>query len=136
MGQSFEIYNLITSATLQINSRFIPYYKTSGQTVPTGTMMGDLGIKLANHKFYVNSNETTAILDNTEISLKQDWAFTYGDATIRNKAGRNNNYEITIENADVAVTFSRKVYIITDLEKQWHFDYFAKLYSDGTGLHG
>jgi hypothetical protein len=43
MGQSFEIYNLISSPDLQINSRFIPYYKTAGQVVPTGTMMGELG---------------------------------------------------------------------------------------------
>jgi hypothetical protein len=43
MGQSYEIYNIITAPYLQINSRFTPYYKTLGQAVPTGTMMGELG---------------------------------------------------------------------------------------------
>ena len=31
MGQSHEIYNLITSSNLQINSRFVSYYKTPFQ---------------------------------------------------------------------------------------------------------
>ena len=43
MGQSYEIYNLITSSTLQINSRFVPYFRLPEQVVPTGTMMGELG---------------------------------------------------------------------------------------------
>ena len=45
MGQSYEVYNLITAPYLQINSHFNPYYKNAGQTAPTGTMIGDLGIK-------------------------------------------------------------------------------------------
>ena len=43
MGQSYEIYNLITSPALQINSRFVPYFRLPNQIVPTGTMMGELG---------------------------------------------------------------------------------------------
>ena len=43
MGQSFEIYNIITSPYLQINSKFTPYYKTAEQSTPTGTMLGELG---------------------------------------------------------------------------------------------
>ena len=43
MGQSYEVYNILTTSTLQVNSRFIPYYKSVGQIVPTGTMMGEIG---------------------------------------------------------------------------------------------
>lgn len=43
MGESFEIYNLVTQPNLQINSRFTPYFKTATQTNPTGTMLGELG---------------------------------------------------------------------------------------------
>lgn len=43
MGQSYEIYNIISASYLQINSEFIPYYKTATQVTPTGTMMGTIG---------------------------------------------------------------------------------------------
>ena len=52
MGQSFEIYNIISLPYLQINSRFIPYYKKANQIVPTGTMMGELGMKTKNNSHF------------------------------------------------------------------------------------
>ena len=128
MGQSFEVYNLITSSTLQINSRFIPYFRLPGQVVPTGTMMGELGkilghyisymilgIRFASHRLFLAANSTIATLDNTEVSLESTWTVTYGDY-ILSCVSDDSKHELTIKNSDIALTFIRKVYRHSGLE--------------------
>ena len=136
MGQSFEIYNILTSPNLQINSRFTPYFKTASQVVPTGTMIGELGIKFGKHYFQLNSNETEATLDKTSVDMSSAWLQIIDGTTVENEVKHGNMYSITIKNSDVAITFKRRTYIVAGLEKQWHFDYSATLLSSGENLHG
>ena len=137
MGQSYEIYNIITSPDLQVNSRFIPYYKTATQATPTGTMMGELGIKFAHQEFHLYANDTIAYLNDVPVDLTREWSSQLEDVTVTNFVDESRRmYQITIANKDVMITFIRKVYIVADLERQWHYDYRAKLLSSGEQLHG
>ena len=136
MGQSFEIYNIITGPTLQINSRFIPYYKTAEQALPTGTMMGEIGIKWFQHQFYVNANSTVAILDSQEISLASEFSIQLGEGAVLKNTANGRNYQFTLETADVSITFVRKLYTVVGLDAQWHFDYKSNLVNEKAALHG
>ena len=136
MGQSYEIYNIITSPQLQINSRFVPYYKSSDLIVPTGTMMGELGIKFGNHRLYLNSNETHAMLDKSELDMMAEWTLSFDETDISNEVENGKFYKLTVQNSDIAISFIRKVYVVTGLDRQYHFDYSAKLLSSGDSLHG
>ena len=146
MGQSFEIYNLVTAPQLQINSRFAPYFRLPDQIVPTGTMISELGkpfsivfsylkgIKFQSHRLYINSNTTTAQFDGTEISLEDSWEINYGDYTVRNVAGVH--LITTIETPELQLSFIRKVYRHEGLEPQYHYDYKAALKNENPNLHG
>ena len=118
-------------------ARFIPYYKVWDQIIPTGTMMGELGIRLNNHRFRVFANETTAILDGTLVSMEESWSVSFGnDIVLSNYAKKGDKHEIIVETKDLFITFIRKVYTVAVLEDQWHYDYKAKLITDGSNLHG
>ena len=137
MGESFEIYNIITSPHFQMNSRFTPYYKTASQVVPTGTMMGEMGIKIHNHRIYVNSNKTIATIDGIDVSLLQDWNQDFENGyKLVNQANKNGKYEITVVATEFSFTMIRKVYLVAGLEAQFHFDYIAKLLQKSANLHG
>lgn len=138
MGQSFEIYNIISMNYLQINSRFIPYYKTAGQVIPTGTMMGDLGIKFYGNKLELNANSTIAVLnDNAQVSMDSTWELSFdGGIVISNQVYQKGHYKFTIETPHLAITFIHKVYMVAGLEPQHHFDYKAKLYNAPEDMHG
>ena len=149
MGQSYEIYNLITSPSLQINSRFVPYFRLPDQVVPTGivqfesfklsnkgTMMGEIGFKFATHKLHLNANSSIATLDSSEISLKNPWSLTFEDVTIVNKVN-GRMYELEFNSRQVSITFIQKLYVHKGVPDQWHFDYKAALHGkDHTELHG
>ena len=106
------------------------------KVVPTGTMMGELGIKFGNHRFYVSSNETVATLDNLDVDLLSSWSVEFDGVVLSNVNEKGRMYQINFANNDVSVTFIRKLYTIRGLEDQWHFDYHAKLFSSGNNLHG
>ena len=119
-----------------LKSRFIPYFKTSFQATPTGTMMGEIGVQGFEHKFHVIANETTAVLDGREVDMRNDWDVSFNGVTFYNQARKGNMYEFTVETEDITITFIRRVYIVTGLERQWHYDYKAKLMNEGNALHG
>ena len=135
MGQPFEVYNIISAPTLQINSRFIPYYKTATQLLPTGTMMGEIGLKIHANQLYVNSNSTIATLNEMPVDLTKSWSMTMEDVTVSNVA-KKRGYDITMATPFLSITFIHKVYLVTGLEPQTHFDYKAKLGNYNSELHG
>ena len=135
MGQSFEIYNLITSPSLQINSQFIPYFKTEYQVSPTGTMIGDLGIKFNQNKMLVIANSTIVHLNGVDIDVKQSWKLTVDDVELSNVA-KKNSFELTIATPSISITFISKAYYVAGLEPQYHFDYAAKLQQGYQDMHG
>ena len=135
MGQSYEIYNLITHPSLQINSRFIPYYKTATQLTPTGTMIGDLGIKFQQNRFMLEANATRAILNKRKLDMRENWNVTIDGIELFNVA-KKNSYEFTISTPILSLTFLSKIYYVSDLEPQYHFDYKAKLIQPDLELHG
>ena len=114
MGQSFEIYNIITAPYLQINSQFIPYYKTATQIEPTGTMMGDLGFQFNGKTFYINSNSTFGELGNQAVAMTTEWELVFDKVVLSNKIN-GRMYEITLKSEDIEITFIRKVYKISQL---------------------
>ena len=135
MGQSYEIYNVISMENLQINSRFIPYYKTATQIEPTGTMIGELGIKLGSTKIYINPNSTECLINQTPVSLETTWSLEISPGvSIHNEFNRK-TYSFSIVVPELSITFIRKVYTVSQLEPQYHFDYKAKLYSV-SDIHG
>lgn len=87
------------------------------------------------HRFELNSNSTSATLDNTFVDLATSWELSFGNTKLTNIAN-GNKQEISIENDDISITFIRKVYMVQGLEPQWHYDYKAKLYKDDANLHG
>ena len=136
MNDSYEIYNILSASNLQINSRFIPYYKKAGQVIPTGTMMGELGFKFGGNTLFISTNETYAVLnEETIVDLTANWEMAFGDVELVNVA-RNHMYEISVSTPEVSIQFIRKVYIVEGLERQWHVDYKAKLLSEGENIHG
>jgi hypothetical protein len=136
MGQSFEIYNIITAPYLQINSRFTPYFKKATQVVPTGTMMGELGIKFFNHKLFANSNSTSISLDDKEIRLDQAWTLSFeGGITVTNTPIKKRS-ALTVETPDIVLSFIRKAYYVTGMEPQWHYDYKARILNINRDFHG
>ena len=135
MGQSYEIYNIITSPSLQINSRFIPYYKTLTQSQPTGTMMGELGIKFNKHRFFINSNSTIAELDGQNVDMRESWTVVLETVKLSNIA-KKNTYEFTVTTPQIEITFVRKVYLVAGIDAQYHFDYKANLLDVDVELHG
>ena len=136
MGQSYEVYNLVTAPYLQVNSHFTPYYKTASQTAPTGTMIGDLGIKIQSSSFYVNSNGTIAQLNGADVSMEENWTHSVANGTKISNKVNGNSYEISLKTPDVELIFIRKVYMVAGLEAQFHFDYKAKLLNVNKDMHG
>ena len=135
MGQSYEIYNMVTMPTLQINARFIPYYKTATQIEPTGTMIGELGIKIGSSRFFINPNTTDAFLNDSPVSLATEWSLDLADVNVHNKiSGRT--YEFTISTPELSLTLVRKFYAVAGLDLQYHFDYKAKLFKSNVDIHG
>lgn len=136
MGQSYEIYNLVSMPDLQVNARFIPYYKTAFQVEPTGTMIGEVGIKIGSTRLFINPNSTEADMNKTPVSMAKSWSVDLSqNARISNEVdGRM--YKFTIETDDLSLTFIRKLYAISGLEPQFHFDYKAKLHSENIDIHG
>ena len=151
MGQSYEVYNVITSPYLQINSRFTPYYKTATQVTPTGkmkvsvnchqptgTMMGELGIKFHSHSIYANSNSSFVELDGQDVKIDQEWTLTYPGGIVVTNApvpGRT-TYTLTIETPDIVISFIRKAYYVNGLEPQWHYDYKTRVLAINDEFHG
>ena len=135
MGQSFEIYNLITFPSLQINAQFIPYYKTESQITPTGTMIGDLGIKFNKNKLLVVANSTIITLNGIDIDVKHSWEMTLDEVELRNVA-KKNSFELSISTPVISISFLSKAYYVDGLEPQYHFDYTAKLNQGYQDLHG
>ena len=136
MGESFEIYNIISAPSLQINSRFTPYYKTATQTTPTGTMLGELGFKFNAHTAIFNSNSTVAVIDGQNVDLSQDWEMTFNDVKLKLVATNKKHYEIVLTTPDLVITFVRKVYMVSGLEPQFHFDYKLRQLRPNKELHG
>ena len=135
MGQAYEIYNIVTMPALQINARFIPYYKTATQIEPTGTMIGDLGIKFGSNRFFINPNSTDAILNGSPVSLATEWSLDFAETSVNNIiSGRT--YEFTITTPELSLTFVRKFYAVAGLDLQYHFDYKAKLLKSNVDIHG
>ena len=104
--------------------------------MPTGTKMGELGFKFGTHRFHVHANDTIAVLDNAEVDLLRSWTIEYDGVTLSNINQKGRMYQVQITNKDVSVTFIRKLYAIGGVEDQWHFDYQAKLLTEGKSLHG
>ena len=139
MGQSFEVYNIISAPTLQINSRFTPYYKKLGQQIPTGTMMGEIGIKVPGHQIFANSNSTFVVIDDQEVNIDEQWEIAYDNGVIiRNSPNKNHKFELTVETPQVVISFLKRAYYVTGMEPQFHFDYKARMLSleNGERLHG
>ena len=122
-------------SALQINARFIPYYKTATQIEPTGTMIGDLGIKFGSNRFFINPNTTDAILNDSPVSLATEWSLDFAEISVDNRiSGRT--YEFTITTPELSLTFVRKFYAVSGLDLQYHFDYKAKLFKSNVDIHG
>ena len=101
-------------------------------------MMGELGFKFGTHYFHIIANETLALLDGSQVELLKSWTFTFDDGTVLSNTVENRGrmYQIEVENSDVSIKFIRKLYAVSGLTDQWHFDYKAKLLSAGSELHG
>jgi hypothetical protein len=137
MGQSYEIYNIITAPYLQINSQFTPYYKRANQIVPTGTMMGSLGIKFYAHSILANSNSSFIVLDeNQEVRLDEEWTLNFDGGIIISNVPAQRKSVLTIETPDIVLSFIRKAYYVSGLEAQWHYDYKARILNINTDFHG
>ena len=136
MGQSYEIYNIITSPYLQINSAFTPYYRTANQVVPTGTMLGALGIKFYNHRIYANSNSSVIVMDGQDVNMKSDWVVNYEHGITISNNPVNGRFILTIETPDISISFIQKVYLVQGLEPQWHYDYKSKMLKVNEEFHG
>lgn len=147
MGQSFEIYNIITSPNLQINSLFTPHYRHAKQVIPTGeialiveliksgTMMGEIGVKWSANRLYLQANSSYAELNNGILDLRSNWVLEMGSIVLSNVV-KNNGHEIVVESEDISIAFSNKAYLVQGLEPQWHYDYRAKLHKNQIDMHG
>ena len=100
--------------------------------------MGELAFKFGSHYFHIAANETLGVIDGTEVSLLKSWTLGLDDKyTVTNTVQEGGRmYEIAVENSDVNAKFIRKLYAVSGLADQWHFDYKAKLLSAATNLHG
>ena len=136
MGQSYEIYNIISAPYLQINSQFIPYYKTATQLAPTGTMMGSIGIKIVNERILIAANSTIAWLNDVPVDFTQDWSVELENGVKMSSVAKKRMYDFSLETEDVIVTFIRRVYNVKGLEPQWHYDYKAALKKGSVNFHG
>jgi hypothetical protein len=116
MGQSFEIYNIISTDYLQVNSRFTPYYKRVNQVTPTGTMMGDIGIKFYDERIELNSNSTIAHINyNSPIDMMSNWETSYEHGIVLRNKVKKNQYIFTITTPHVSLTLVRKVYMVAGM---------------------
>ena len=136
MGQSYEIYNIVTMPYLQVNARFIPYYKTAIQIEPTGTMIGELGIKLSSTRVYVNPNTTEALVNESPVSLAASWSLEISPGFSIHNEFVEKTYKLSIHAPEMELSFIRKIYSVYGLEPQFHFDYKAKLLNSMIGIHG
>ena len=94
------------------------------------------GIKFYSQQLYINSNSTIAILNESPISLETDWTLSFDNGiTLKNEIlGRM--YLFTIQTEDVMITFARKVYMVSGVEPQWHYDYKARFLQSNHEFHG